>query len=47
MAKSRPKSSSNLAKPERTDLSEYLLLLALVALIIGVVVVHIAHVQLP
>jgi hypothetical protein len=47
MAKSRQSSSSNLAKPERADLSEYLLLLALVALIIGVVVLHIAHVQLP
>ena len=47
MAKSRPNSPSNLAKPERADLSEYLLLLALVALIIGVVVLHIAHIGLP
>jgi hypothetical protein len=40
MAKSRPRSQD-------ADLSEYVLLLVLIALIVGVVVVHVAHVRFP
>jgi hypothetical protein len=47
MSKSRSRSASNLAKTQGADLGEYVLLAALIALIIGVVVVHVAHVQLP
>lgn len=40
MARSRPRSRD-------ADLGEYLLLLALVALIVGVVVLHFAHLRFP
>lgn len=39
--------SSNVAKSERVDLGEYLLLALLLALILGVIVLHVAHIHLP
>ncbi|HTP43506.1 MAG TPA: hypothetical protein VMJ13_03030 [Candidatus Acidoferrum sp.] len=47
MAKLPPRSPSNLTKSDRTDLGEYLLLAALIALIIGAVLLHVAHIRLP
>ena len=42
-----PRSPSNVMKSTSVDLGEYLLLAALVVLIIGVILLHVAHVQLP
>jgi len=47
MPKSSPRSPSNLSKREGADHSEYLLLVALIVLIIGVVVLHLANVRFP
>jgi len=47
MPKSRPRTSSDLSKREGADHSEYFLLVALIVLIIGVVVLHLAHVRFP
>ena len=47
MAKSPPSFPSNRPKSQDADLGEYLLLLALVALIVGVVVLHFAHFRFP
>lgn len=42
-----PRSPLNVTKSTGVDLGEYLLLAALVVLIIGVILLHVAHVQLP
>jgi hypothetical protein len=42
-----PRWPSNVAKSTGVDLGEYLLLVALVVLIIGVILLHVAHIQLP
>jgi hypothetical protein len=47
MAKSPPSFPSNRPKSQDADLGEYLLLLALVALIVGVVFLHVAHIRFP
>ena len=47
MAKSPPRFPSNRPQSQDADVSEYLLLLALVALIVGVVFLHVAHVRFP
>jgi hypothetical protein len=39
--------SANLTRSERPDPGEYLLLALLVALILGVIVLHVAHIHLP
>lgn len=47
MRKPRRRLSTNLAKSEGTDIGEYLLLALLVVLILGVIIIHVAHLRIP